>query len=495
MKSFRCIICGYIHNGDAPPEICFVCGASAEEFEIFAQEVVTPKKPSTFWRCLICEYIHEGSEAPDICPVCGVKKEHFEAYTIEESKKEKSNVSNILIIGGGIAGLTAAQEIRKRSKDTNITILSAEKQLPYYRINLSRYLAQEINKDKLMIYPDLWYKEKRIQFISGQEAKAIKTANKQVELQDRTVLNYDKLIVATGAHPFIPPITGNHLKNVVTIRTIEDAEYVLARLPVTHNCVCIGGGILGLETAGAIAKNGIKVTLLESAPWLMPRQLNPQGAKVLKKYLAGIGIEVRENIKVKEILGTDFCQGITLEDGEIIPAELVIITAGVKPNTDLARKADLEIGNGLVVNNHMQTSDDNIFAAGDVTEHHGIMYGLWNVAQYQGKVAALNAIGIETQFGGIPRSTVLKVLGLDLFSIGDISPIDTDCYQYEQEEPDRYIHFVIRDSKIVGSIVMGDKALALKVKRAVENATYFSHDLYKNAISIIHRLETAEKNQ
>lgn len=489
MKSFRCVICGYIHNGDTPPEVCCVCGASADEFELFAQPVVAPKEQSTFWRCLNCEYIYKGSEAPDICPVCSVTKENFEDYSIKQSNKAKGEIGNIIIIGGGIAGLAAAEEIRNRSDDTNITILSAEKQLPYYRLNLTRYLAQEVNKSNLMIYPHNWYKENRIQFISEQEAKAIKTVTKQVELLDGTALSYDRLIVAMGAHPFIPPITGSNLGNVVTIRTVEDAEYILQRIPATDDCICIGGGILGLETAGAIAKSGMKVTLLEGAPWLMPRQLNAQGAKMLKKYLTGIGIEVRENTKIKEITGKDFCQGITMEDGETIPAGLVIITAGVRPNTYLARKAGLEVDNGLVVNNYMQTSDDNIFAAGDVTEHHGMVYGLWNVAQYQGKIAALNAIGIETQFGGVPRSNVLKILGLDLFSIGAISLIDGSYSQYEQEESDRYFNFVVRDGKIVGSIIIGDKALAIKVKQAVENATYFPHDLYKDANSIIRRLQ------
>jgi len=309
-------------------------------------------------------------------------------------------------------------------------------------------------------------------------------------LQDGTPLFYDRLIVATGSSPFIPPIPGSNLTNSISVRTIEDAEYVLQKTPVTHHCVCIGGGILGLEVAGSITQNGTKVTVLEGAPWLMPRQLTPQAANMLKKYLMGIGIEVRENVKVKEIVGNIFCQGITLENGETIPAELVIITAGVRPNTDLVKKAGLEVANGLVINNLMQTSDDNIFAAGDVTEHHGIVYGLWNAAQYQGKVAGLNAIGIETQFGGIPRSNVLKVLGLDLFSIGDINLTDTNCYQYEQEETDRYFYFIIRDNTIVGSIIIGDKALAMKVKQAVESQMNFPHDVYQDINHIIQKLKT-----
>ena len=457
MKSFRCAICGYIHNGDNPPEVCSICGASASDFELFVQ----PAAP----------------------------KENLETSPINESSEEKGETGTIIILGGGIAGLAAAEEIRKKSKDTHITIISAEKQLPYYRLNLTRYLAQEVNKNNLTIHPHHWYTENRIKLMSGQEAQAIKTATKQVELQDGTVLTYDKLIIAMGAYPFIPPITGSNLKNVVTIRTVEDAEYVLKRLPVTTDCICIGGGILGLETAGAIAKSGMKVTLLESAPWLMPRQLNAQGAAILKQYLAGIHIDVRENTKIKEIMGQDFCQGIMMEGGEIIPAGLVIITAGVKPNTDLAKKTGLEVDHGLVVNHYMQTSDDNIFAAGDITECHSMIYGLWNVAQYQGKIAALNALGIETQFGGVPRSSILKVLGIDLFSIGNISPIDESCYQYAQEEPGRYFNFFIRDGTLVGSIIIGDNALAIKVKKAVENAAHFPHDVYQDAASIIRKLQ------
>ena len=220
----------------------------------------------------------------------------------------------------------------------------------------------------------------------------------------------------------------------------------------------------------------------------MPRQLDKKSSWILKKYLLKIGVEVIENAKVKEIVGSNYCEGVKLDTEEVLKAELVIITAGVRPNTSIVRKAGLEVDKGLVVNNYMQTSEENVYAAGDVTEHYGMLYGLWNVAQYQGKVAALNAIGIETQFGGIPRSNILKVIGLDMFSIGEFIPLDASYYQYEKENEDNYISFVLRDGKIIGSIIIGNKILATKVKLAIEKQVNFPYELFMDADSIIKKL-------
>jgi nitrite reductase (NADH) large subunit len=143
---------------------------------------------------------------------------------------------------------------------------------------------------------------------------------------------------------------------------------------------------------------------------------------------------------------------------------------------------------GLVVNNNMQTSDENIFAAGDVTEHYGMVYGLWNAAQYQGKVAALNAIGMNVQFEAIPRSNVLKVLDLDIFSIGEFNPVDGSYYVYENETENSYASFVLRDGRIIGSIVIGDKTLSVKVKQAVEKGLVFPRELYDSFDTIKERL-------
>ncbi len=436
--------------------------------------------------CNLCGYIHLGQEAPESCPLCGAPASEF---TLEEESDTKSgNTMEVVIIGSGITGLSCAKEIRKHSEDANITLISKENLLPYFRVSLTRYLAGETKKESLPIHPMDYYKEKRINFFLGKEVEEIKKDSKTVQLNDGTVIPYDKLLIANGARPFVPPIPGKELPGVITVRTLEDADYLLNKIQELEACICIGGGILGLETAGAIAKRGIKVTLLESAKWLMPRQLNKKGSLLLKEYLAEKGIEVREGVVIEEITGKDECEGIRLSTGEVLPAKLVIVTAGVRPETQLAARAGLAVNMGITVNNNMETSEENIYAAGDVCEHAGILYGLWKVGQIQGEVAARNILGQNAVFEGVPMSTILKVLGLDTFSIGEFLPEEGEYTVYERELPGQYILFVLRENKITGSIVIGERTLPLKIKQAVEAGSCFSAELYDSADKIIEKL-------
>jgi nitrite reductase (NADH) large subunit len=455
MKSFRCSVCGYIHFGEMPPDVCPVCGVSASEFELFEEKNSNNNTENNSWRCINCEYIHENNELPEKCPICGVGKDMFEPYIKDVVSGENQESGSIVIVGSGVAGVSCAEEIRKNNTKAKITIISEDSEMPYYRLNLTRYLAGEVNKNDLNMHSLDWFKEKEIALVLHKKVVEINKEEKFVVLDDKTNINFDKLVLANGSHPFIPPFKGNNLKNVISVKTVQDADYILQRIKNVKSCVCIGAGILGLEVAGAISKQGVEVTLLEGAEWLMPRQLNKKAGILLKSFLDKIGIKVKENSNIDEIFGEEECKGVKLSTGEMIDADLVIITAGVRPNKHLAIKANLEVNNGVVVDNHMKTSNNSIYAIGDVSEHHGIVYGLWNTAQYQGIIAAQNLNGMSTQFGGIPRSNVLKVLGLDLFSIGEFIPKDASYKVYEEEKQDKYTLIVLRDGKIVGSIIMG----------------------------------------
>ena len=391
----------------------------------------------------------------------------------------------IVIAGGGIAGLSAATEIRAHSAEADLTLLSKEKDLPYYRLSLTRYLAGEIDKSKLPVHPEDWYAHNRIKLSICKEVIRINRDQKAVELADGEVVFYDKLILTTGADPMVPPIPGKQLENVLTVRTIEDADHLLEKLKDTESCVCIGGGLLGLETAGAIVKSGVKVTLIEIAEWLMPRQLNQKASKQLKQFIQNLGMTVKENAKIKEIVGSNRCEGVLLESGELIPAGLVVITAGIRPNTALAREAGLTTARGLVLDETMHTSDADILGAGDLAEINGALGGLWNLSQQQGKLAGLNAIGIDTPFKSISSSHALKVLGMDMFSMGDFAGTAVHDDLFEKEESGRYYSFVIRDKQIIGSIVLGDRALSLKVKSAIEKNRIFSNEALKNVEDFI----------
>ena len=291
----------------------------------------------------------------------------------------------------------------------------------------------------------------------------------------------DRLILAMGSHPFVPPIDGSKQKGVVALRTREDADLILAETAAGKSTVVIGGGILGLEIAGALANRGAPLTILESHEFLMPRQLNAKAAAFLEKHLHSIGCSLVKQARTRSISRDGDRLRVNLEGGESVEAELVILATGVRPNTFLARKAKLEVNRGIVVDNYLRTSDEHIHAAGDVAEHNGVLYGSWSVSQYQGTIAGLNAVGQKNLFGGLPRANSVKVLGLDLFSIGQFVPVDGSYMEKDLEEGGNYYHLVFQDGKLVGAILFGDAEKSTQIKKAIEDKADFSHLLHENA--------------
>lgn len=464
-----CRVCGYIHLGETLPECCPVCGAKAEHFEPSAPLPDPVESVPGRWRCMNCDFIHEGQAAPSYCTVCGAGREQFEPVAEQERDGGKEAMAgDIVVIGGGIAGLSAAEAARKNSPDASITLVCQEDDLPYYRLNLTRYLAGEITVSNLKVHPESWYAERRITLLRGAEAISIDRSARRVTLKNNSTLSYDRLILAMGAHPSIPPLPGTELEHVATLRTRRDAEMILRQSRPGAKCVIVGGGVLGLETAAALARRDVRVTLAEGFDWLLPRQLNRVAGERLADIARGLGINLVCGARIKKLAGMQAVQGVVLEPGETIPADLVIIAAGVRTNSYLARMAGLEVSNGVVVDQHMRTSDPDIFAAGDLAEHQGILYGTWAPAQYQGTIAGMNAAGGNAIFGGIPRSNSIKVLGVDLFSIGMVHPDDASYLVFE-DAGDVFQQFVFRDSHLVGAVLMGDVSLASAVKKLIES--------------------------
>lgn len=469
-KAWKCTICGYIHNGFEPPDFCPICGATKDLFESHT-EPSPKKKPSSpaQWRCLNCGYTHDGSEPPERCPVCAAAAERFESYSAEESVSRHAELKEkVVIVGAGIAGVSAAEAIRKLSTQTEIVLLSNESHLPYYRLNLTRYLAGEVSADELELHPKNWYEERNVELQLNAELLTIDLEKKKMRMRDARQHSYDKLIFAVGSHPFVPSFPGVNKRNVTVLRTRDHADDILYICKKGMKCVCIGGGILGLETAGALAKRGADVTLLEGHGWLLPRQLNQRAGALLEKYVASTGISLRKRVWTEELVGDEHVQGVLLKVGSTIPADLVIITTGVRSNSYLGRIAGLEVNRGIVVDNTLKTSHPDIFAAGDVAEHRGVLYGIWGPSQYQGTIAGMNAAGERTEFAGIPRSNMLKVLGYDLFSIGQILIEDASYQAVEDELDGNYFYFLFRDHYMVGSILLGNTALSPVVKKVVE---------------------------
>ena len=380
----------------------------------------------------------------------------------------------MVVVGAGIAAVAAVESLRAASPAAEITVVSKEAELPYYRLNLTRYLAGEIGEADLPLHPAAWYEERKVRLLLGAEATAIRLEDHVVELHGGETLPFDKLLLAARAHPLIPPFPGTDRAGVTSLRTIADARRILAACRGGGRCVCIGGGILGLETAGALARQGADVTLLEGHGWLLPRQLNPRAGAVLNRYVAAAGVELRHKAVTRELVGDDRVRGVLLEDGEVIAADLVVIATGIRSNSHLARRAGLETNQGVVVNNFLAASHPDVFAAGDVAEHHGQVYGIWGPAQYQGSIAGLNLAGGVVEFGGVPRANTLKVLGLDLFSIGQINAEDASFHAVDRRTEESYFRFVFRDNRLVGAVLLGSAALVAAVKRAVEEKRDFS---------------------
>ncbi len=441
------------------------------ELQTVTQPAQAKAKP-TQWRCPICGYIHDGTEPPEECPICGSPGDIFEA--VEDSEvafQAFSDLKKVVIAGAGIAGVSAAEALRKAAPQVEIDLLSREPHLPYYRLNLTRYLAGEITADQLDLYPESWYVEKGINLLRNTELAGINLEKKEAVLKDAQRIPFDKLILTVGANPFVPPFQGASRKNVKTLRTRQDADDILSACQGNKACVCIGGGLLGLETAGALARRGVKVTVLENQPWLLPRQLNEQAARIFEEQVKAIGISVRVGAQTKELVGDESVRGVLLEDGALIPADVVIISVGIRSQVELARQAGLDVKQGILVDDTLQTSHPDVFAAGDVAEHQGMLYGIWGPSQAQGTTAGMNAAGQKIAFARLPRSNTLKVLGVNLFSIGRIAPEAGLDQVIEDEIEGKYTCFVFREGHLAGAILLGDTRLASKVKHAVENQT------------------------
>ncbi len=383
----------------------------------------------------------------------------------------------MVVVGAGIAGISAVESLRTASPAAEITLVSKETELPYYRLNLTRFLAGEIGEDDLPIHPARWYEEQKVRLLLGVEAAAIHLEDHVVELHGGQRLPFDKLLLSVGAQPFIPPIAGADRQGVTALRTAADARGILAVCRAGAKCVCIGGGLLGLETAAGLARHGAEVTVLEDQRWLLPRQLNSRAGEILHRYVADAGIKLRTHVATQALVGDRRVQGVQLADGSLIAADLVVMATGIRSNSHLARQAGLEVNQGVVVNNLLAASHPDVFAAGDVAEHHGRVYGIWGPARYQGSIAGLNMAGGSVEFGGVPCSNTLKVLGVDVFSIGQIHAEDAGFRVIDEESDGRYFRFVFRDHCLVGAVLLGDATLTAAVTKAVEDKRDFSRFL------------------
>jgi nitrite reductase (NADH) large subunit len=377
-------------------------------------------------------------------------------------------MTRYVIIGGGIAGTTAAEAIKAEDAAGQITILSAENHRLYSRIMLPNYLAGRVEKDKLYMRRQAWYAEHGVELRTGEKAASIDPENKKVLMENGAVVAYDKLLLANGASSFIIPFPGHDLDGVQAMRTIEDVDKLVAATEGGKKVVLIGGGLLGLEMAAALSHRGAEVTVIEVFAWLLPRQLDPEGGEVLKKILEKQGLHFRLDAKVESISGEGTATGVKLPDEEL-PAAAVLMSAGVRPNLDLAKTAGIEVDKGVIINDKTQTSVSDIYAAGDCTEHKGRPYGLWPAAEEQGQTAGTVMAGGEAEYTGTTMGQSLKVSGVSVFSAGEINA-EGDATEERTSTEDTYRKVVKNKAgKVIGAVLIGDVSERKKLQAEISS--------------------------
>lgn len=375
--------------------------------------------------------------------------------------------TDYLIIGNGMAGTEAAENIRKLKPSSSITILSQSSDLFYYRPRLIDYLAGKTDLQKITVHSADWYEENNINLMMKTKAEKIDPDAKEVFLNGGKVISYDKLLISTGARSFIPPVKNNTEKGVFGFRSRQDADEIIHNIHDQAKVFVIGGGLLGLETAYSLVEKSAEVTVVECFDRLLPRQLDHEGALILKTMLESKGLQFILNDMLQEIDGQQNPEKIILKSGQLLACDTVIFSAGVRARTELAEKAGINVNKGIIVDNCLQTNITDIYAAGDCAEHQDQLYGLWIPAKEQGKAAGLNMIGEKFNYNGTPLEARLKVAGISLFSAGHIEE-DSSIELKKVHSENSYRKFFFKEQKLVGAITIGDNKAALAASRVLK---------------------------
>jgi nitrite reductase (NADH) large subunit len=368
----------------------------------------------------------------------------------------------LVVVGNGMAGMRTVEELLKRDPSGyHVTVFGAEPHVNYNRILLSSVLAGDKSMEDIVIHPREWYDDHGVELVTGDSVISIDRKEKTVRSASGRVVPYDRLLIATGSKPLAPPIPGLGLPGVCAFRDIADVDKMLAAARVHKRAVVIGGGLLGLEAAWGLKQRGMSVALVHLMPTLMERQLDAAAGQLLQRDLDRRGIAFFTNGQTEEIQGTERADGVQLADGRFIPADLVVLAIGIRPNIELAKAAGLDIGRGITVFDDMRTSDPAIFAVGECVEHRGQVFGLVAPLWEQAKVCAAQLAGdTAAAFHSQALSTSLKITGIDVFSAGALTAADADDDEITLRDDSRglYKKVVLRDGKLVGAVLYGDVA-------------------------------------
>lgn len=369
----------------------------------------------------------------------------------------------LVIIGNGMAAARLAQEIAARALGRYaVAIIGDEPRLAYNRVLLSSVLAGEIALQDIELKPARWWRDRGVTLSYGQAATSVDLQSRRVVLADGRLVSFSKLVFATGSQPLRLSVPGAHLSGVHTFRDSRDVDMLLKLASEQKRVVVIGGGLLGLEAAYGLVKAGALVTLVHLMDRLMERQLDGPAAALLKRLVEQKRIDVRLNASTKEIAGETRVERVVLADGTNIAADAVIFAAGIRPNAALAQAAGIATNRGIVVDDHLATSVDGIYALGECAEHRGTCYGLVEPAYEQARVLADTLTDRRSAYEGSVLSTNLKVSGVSVFSAGDFMGGEgTQAIVLSDPKGGTYKKLVIADGRLTGAILIGDTQDAL----------------------------------
>ena len=382
-----------------------------------------------------------------------------------------ATVRALVVVGNGIAGVTAADHARRLHPDCEIHLVGAERHPLYNRMAITRLIYGRSAMAGLALNPESWCEERRITAWLNTSVHAVAPTSRTLVLGTGETLAYDRLVLATGATCLIPPIPGFGIAGSYGLRDADEAMAIreFVQKKACRRAVVAGGGLLGLETAYALHKLGLRVTVLERGPWLLRRQLDARAAALLASYLHGLGIEILFQTEVAALVCDDRVRVATLKSGEDLACEVFVVCAGIVPQVELACRLGLAVGRGIRVDARMATRDAAIFAAGDCAEFDGEIPGLWPTAVEQGRVAGANAVGGDEIYVPQAPCTALKVAGIDVASFGriDAGEGETEVVR-EDEATRRYRKFVLREGRLAGAILIGCPEWSLGVQRALK---------------------------
>ena len=376
----------------------------------------------------------------------------------------------IVIVGNNVAGTFTAQNIRYLNNDVVIEIFTQENYPYYTRVNLPELISAKVTIDDLIVFREEWYKNKNLKLNLNKKIIKIDPENKAIYIEgENDPVSYDKLILALGSVPNIPPIK-NALemkigkKGVFTLRSIDDALEIRDYIKkfAVEKAIVIGGGLLGLELANQIKNYNLETTVVEFFPRLLPRQLDEECGTMLKEEIESRGIKVVLDAATEEILGNGRVTGIKLKDGQTLDADIILIQAGIRPTIDLAKEANIHTNRGIIVNEFLETSEEDVYAVGDCIEYKNQIWGIIPACMEQSKIVAASALGLKkVDYKGTTPKNTLKIVGLELTSIGIIDPTKEEGAGWEiLKKADKkdccYQKIVLKENKLKGAILFGD---------------------------------------